>query len=382
MERTNDRIEEQRKKVSTTKAKSIKSINALQSFFTSMYWTTMKWVALICGCTMVAVITGGLVVELIDTLSSNGAHSFNGWWTLIVGGVVYALTIPLALFFEKSMINKMEVLMNAILAVADGDMNVKIDVSEEDDFKIVYEHFNNMVEEIKFGKNLRNEMANSFSHELKTPLASINGFARMLKNDDLPPEKKNQYLDMIISQSGRLSKLAQDTLTISKLDSMKIITDKRTYRLDEQIKNVCIAMENDWSNKDIELSVDCDEVEFYGNPDMIASIFTNLLGNAIKFTPKNGEIELKLRKEGTNAVFTITDTGIGMTEETKERIFDRFYQGDTSHSTKGSGLGLAIVKQLVDLFKGEITVDSKLDEGTTFTVTLPINTAKQSHLQQ
>lgn len=381
MDRKNERKEELAKKVSTSKAKSTKSINALQSFFTSMYWTTMKWVALICGCSMSAGIIGGLVVELINTLASNGTHSFNGWWTLIVGGVVYFVTIPLALFIEKSMINKMEVLMNAILAVADGDMNVKIDVSEEDDFKVVYEHFNNMVDEIKFGKNLRNEMANSFSHELKTPLASINGFARMLKNEYLPPEKKKQYLDMIISQSGRLSKLAQDTLTISKLDSIKIITDKRMYRLDEQIKNVCISMESDWSNKDIELSVDCEELEFYGNSDMIASIFTNLLGNAIKFTPKNGEIELKLKKDGTNAVFTITDTGIGMTEETKARIFDRFYQGDTSHSTKGSGLGLAIVKQLVDLLKGEITVDSKLDEGTTFTVTLPINPGKQPHQQ-
>lgn len=371
-----DNTNKKEEQKSTVRSRSTKTVNTMQSFFNQMFWTTLRWMAMICGCAMSGGIMASLLVEGIRTWTSNGTHSFNGWWSLAVGGILYVLFIPFAWYIEKSMIDKMTVLMNGILAVADGDMNVKIELHDDDDFAVVYDSFNSMVEEIKFGKNMRNEMANSFSHELKTPLASINGFARMLKNEDLPKEKRDQYIDMIISQSGRLSKLAQDTLTISKLDSMKIITDKRVYRLDEQVKNVCISMENEWSDKDIELSVDCDEVEYFGNPDMVASIFINLLGNAIKFTPRNGEIALSLKRSGNNAVFTIADTGIGMTEETKERIFDRFYQGDTSHSTKGSGLGLAIVKQLVDILKGKIEVNSKIDEGTTFIVTLPIPNAQ------
>ena len=368
-----DNLEQnKRENGSQSKVKTSKSsINALERYFNKAFWTTLKWMSMICGCAMSGGIMASLIVEAIRTWTSGGTHTFNGWWSLAVGVILYASFIPFAYFVEKNMIDKTTVLMNAIIAVSEGDLDVKIETNDDDDFNVVYEHFNNMVEEIKLGKNVKSDMANSFSHELKTPLASINGFARMLKNDDLPPEKKKKYLDMIISQSGRLSKLAQDTLTLSRLDAMKIVTDKRIYRLDEQVKNVCIAMEGEWSVKDIELSVDCDEVEYYGNSDIMASVFTNLLNNAIKFTPKNGEISITLKNEGKNARFTITDTGIGMSEEAQARIFERFYQADSSHSGQGSGLGLSIVKQIVDMVGGKIEVKSRLDEGTTFIVTLP-----------
>ena len=354
-------------KVKTSKS----SINALEMYFNNAFWTTLKWLAMICGSAMSGGIMASLLVEAIRTWTSGGTHTFNGWWSVAVGTILYVLFIPFAYFVEKNMIDRMAVLMKAILAVADGDLDVRIEETTDDDFNLVYEHFNNMVEEIKLGKSIKSDMANSFSHELKTPLASINGFAKMLKNDDLPPEKKKKYLDMIISQSGRLSKLAQDTLTLSRLDAMKIVTDKRIYRLDEQVKNVCIEMEGAWSVKDVELSVDCDEVEYYGNSDIMASVFTNLLNNAIKFTPKNGEISITLKNEGKDARFTITDTGIGMSEEAQARIFERFYQADSSHSGQGSGLGLSIVKQIVDMVGGKIEVISHPDEGTTFIVTLP-----------
>lgn len=359
-------------KVKTSKS----SINALERYFNKAFWTTVKWMSMICGCAMSGSVIASLFVEAVRTWTSGGTHTFNGWWSLGVGIISYLLFIPFAYFVEKNMIDKTTVLMNAIIAVSEGDLDVKIETNDDDDFNVVYEHFNNMVEEIKLGKNVKSDMANSFSHELKTPLASINGFARMLKNDDLPPEKKKKYLDMIISQSGRLSKLAQDTLTLSRLDAMKIMTDKRVYRLDEQVKNVCIAMEGEWSVKDLELSVDCEEVEYYGNSDIMASVFTNLLNNAIKFTPKNGEISITLKNDGKNARFTISDTGIGMTEEAKARIFERFYQADSSHSGQGSGLGLSIVKQIVDMVGGKIDVISHPDEGTTFVVTLP-NSAEE-----
>lgn len=216
----------------------------------------------------------------------------------------------------------------------------------------------------------KNDFINNFSHEFKTPISSIIGFAEELERDDITKEERKLYLSIIISESKRLANLSSNILLLTKLENQMIITNKKTFSLDEQIRNTILMMQDDWKSKNVNLELSLEAVEYYGNPELIKQIWINLINNAIKFTDENGTIKINLKTDDTKIIVVIEDNGIGMEPEIIKHIFDKFYQGDASRATKGKGLGLSLVKKIVDLSKGTIEVKSKIDQGTTFTIYL------------
>ncbi|QKE72361.1 HAMP domain-containing histidine kinase [Arthrobacter citreus] len=233
---------------------------------------------------------------------------------------------------------------------------------------------NQMAEELTLREKLNQEFISNVSHEIQSPLTAIKGFTHMLKNPQLTTAERNHYIDIIEKESNRLSNLSKNMQKLSWLEEMNTDIKKQNFRLDQQIREVVLTMEYQWSQKDIELSVQLEEVQYIGNEELLGQVWMNLLDNAIKFTQKTGQIHLELTKTQREIVVKITDNGIGIAEEEQLRIFERFYKSDRSRNSqkKGSGLGLSIVQKIVELHNGIIVVSSIPSEGTTFTVTLSI----------
>jgi signal transduction histidine kinase len=233
--------------------------------------------------------------------------------------------------------------------------------------------FNQMASDLDGIEMFRNDFINNFSHEFKTPIVSIRGFARRLQQENLTEEQKKEYIDIIVAESERLSTMAQNVLLLTKLENQNIVSEKTEFYLDEQIRRCILLLEKTWSEKDIELDLDFDEIKYVFNEEMLSHVWINLLSNAIKFTPDGGKIVCQLKREDEGVAFRIKDSGAGIPEDVKTRIFEKFYQGDSSHSTAGNGIGLNIVKRVVDLAHGKIEVNSEEGNGSEFVVILPKN---------
>ena len=255
--------------------------------------------------------------------------------------------------------------------------NYKARVKERDkadaltEFGELERSFNQMACELEGVEIFRNDFINNFSHEFKTPIVSIRGFARRLQSDNLSEEQRKEYLEIIVSESEHLVNMSANILLLSKLENQQIVNDKTRFDLDEHIRKSILLLEKEWSDKDIELDIDLEPIKYTFNEEMLSHVFVNLFSNSIKFTPSGGKISCTLRRDGDNVVFKIFDNGIGMNEETMSRIFEKFYQGDTSHSRAGNGIGLNIVGRVVTLAGGSISVESEYGAGSTFTVILP-----------
>lgn len=262
-------------------------------------------------------------------------------------------------------------LSDGISQIADGNFGFRLDPEKSGPMKETFINFNKMGAELQSVQTLHNDFINSFSHEFKTPITSINGFATLLLEENVTEEDKRKYLQIIADESERLAAMSSNTLLLSKLESQQIITDKKPYPLDEQIKQCAILLSKEWGRKEINFSAELEPAIYNGNTDLMQQVWINLLSNAIKFTPEHGEITVRLRKEKDCVKVEISDTGRGMSEEEMTRIFVKYFQGDISHSNKGLGLGLSIAKRIIDLCGGKIEVTSAMDEGSTFTVKLP-----------
>ena len=231
--------------------------------------------------------------------------------------------------------------------------------------------FNQMARDLEGIEMFRNDFINNFSHEFKTPIVSIRGFARQLQSGSLTDEQKKEYIDIIVSESERLSIMSQNVLLLTKLENQNIVTEKTEFYLDEQIRKCILLLEKSWSEKNIELDIELDEIKYVFNEEMLSHVWINLLSNAIKFTPESGKIRCSLKKVNEGAIFEIEDNGNGMTDDVKSRIFEKFYQGDSSHSTMGNGIGLNIVQRIVYLAGGTVEVQSEPKKGAKFTIYLP-----------
>lgn len=283
-----------------------------------------------------------------------------------------ALMMELCTFFFSFVLSKrVNKIAEAMKEVTKGNFEVELKPEKLRPFRDIAVDFNKMANELRSVETLRNDFINDFSHEFKTPISSIHGFAKLLLETDVSEEERRAYLEIIAEESERLTALSRDTMMLSKLENQTIISDKENYRLDKQIRQSIILLSKSWSEKNIRMDIDLEDVTYFGNADIMSHIWMNLLNNAIKFTPENGTIRVSMRKKENQIVIYFMDTGIGMTEEEINRIFQKYYQADNSHATKGMGLGLSIVYRIVDMCKGAITVESKPGEGSTFTVTLP-----------
>ncbi|MBR2906724.1 MAG: HAMP domain-containing histidine kinase [Clostridia bacterium] len=286
--------------------------------------------------------------------------------SLIIGSALAALLSFRILYPLRETIR-------AAKKLGEGDLSVRVH-DDKGIFEVaeLQEAFNSMASDLEQTEIFRKDFISNFSHEFKTPIVSIRGFAHQLRYGDLPEERREEYLEIICKESDRLTRMASRILLLSQYENQTIVGGKTSYDLDEQLRHCILLLEKQWDEKNLELDLDLDTVRCYANEEMLAELWVNLLGNAVKFTPENGTVGVSLRQDGQNVTVRITDTGIGMPEEIRDRIFDKFYQGDSSHKSEGNGIGLTLVRRIVELCGGEITVESEEQKGSTFTVTLPI----------
>lgn len=312
-----------------------------------------------------------LATQPINYIANSGAID----WPQMLGIIsIWILILGVFEILQYRLVKRhLEKICNMIERLAHGEYGEKLKVTRFTVFRSLSNDVNLLSEELKEVQMFRNDFVNSYSHEFKTPIASINGFAQLLLTDDtLDMETRKKYLRIIADESNRLTSLASDTILLSQLDTQKIITDKKLYSLDEQLRRCVIMFSNDWMAKNIEVTGDgINEVTYYGNEDLMQHIWINLIHNAIKFTPENGKISVSSRTENGKIYVSISDTGIGMTPENAQRIFDKYYRENRNSTDKGLGLGLSIAQKIVRLCGGKIHVESQPGEGSTFTVELP-----------
>ena len=289
---------------------------------------------------------------------------------------IYSLGIgvSLILVMASHIINPLRKITEATKKVATGNLKVKVDVDRKDEIGELAQNFNIMVDELNSIEYLRKDFISNISHELKTPIASIQGFTKLLADDNLSKEEKDEYINIILEETQRLSNLSSNMLKLSKLEKQEIVTNKTEYRLDNQIRKAIIMLDEKINSKKIKISLDSSEVSIYEDEDLIMEIWINLINNAIKYSNENGEIKIKVIEKENDVKVSIKDEGIGIPKDKQERIFEKFYQVENSRAGEGSGLGLAIVKRIVDLIKGEIEVESKEKQGTKIIVSIPKET--------
>lgn len=265
-------------------------------------------------------------------------------------------------------------ILDATEQITSGNFKVRLvprhSYNNYDDLDLIMENLNQMAEELSKNEILKSDFISNVSHEIKTPLAVIQNYATAIQNDKISDQEKKAYAKTLVGASKRLSDLVMNILKLNKLENQKIVDEEIDVRLDEMIAQTIFGFEDAIDAKNITLDCDIDEVSVKSSPSYLEIVWNNLLSNAVKFTPDGGSINISVKRINGKAVVKFVDTGIGMTEETGKRIFDKFYQGDTSHAKEGNGLGLALVKRVIDVLGGKISVESQLGKGTSFTVTL------------
>ncbi|MFS0722382.1 ATP-binding protein [Paenibacillus sp. 1P07SE] len=323
--------------------------------------------------------SAGLLAFLLyrtGLLDMNQPEPIRGVYVLLY--ISLFMGVVIAALLSRRSVRPIRDMMEATSKVAKGDFSAEVRAKGSIVFELdaLAGSFNKMVQELRGIETLRSDFVRNFSHEFKTPIASISGFAKLLKKGDLSEQDKQEYLDSIIQESERLVGLSTSILNLSKVENIEIVSEKSVYRLDEQVRLAILMLEPQWSARSLHLELALDEeIDICGNKHMIQQVWMNLLDNAIKHSNSGGMLKVGLWQRGGEAVFRLEDHGSGMSEETRQRMFDKFYQGDASRATAGNGLGLTLVKRIVDLCEGTIEVESELHRGSIFTIRLPLGGA-------
>lgn len=330
---------------------------------------------------MMRVFVGGVFLVFVGSLIAAlgiGAIISNNWtlddygsvimYTLIILAISLVVGMSLAVGFSQILIKTTKPYMQALQRIGGCDFSVRVEDNRFTADIELAKNFNEAVSRLEKIETLRENFISDFSHEFKTPIVSISGFASLLKNPNLSAAERNEYLDVIIDESNRLVKLSESVLLLSRLDGQAVVKNK--YRLDEQLRQCVLLFDNECKQRRIELDLDlqCDYI--IGSVDLNSQIWINLLSNAVKFTPDGGRITISAKDDGNKVTVSVADTGLGMDDEVLQNIFNKFYQGDKSHTTPGNGLGLPIVKKIVELQNGKIDVESCVGKGSVFTITL------------
>lgn len=267
--------------------------------------------------------------------------------------------------------NPIKKLRSAMDKIADGDYSVRLeDISSSKEIMEIYTGFNLMAHELSVTEILQTDFVSNVSHEFKTPITAIEGFSVLLQESENLDEDQLDCIDKILFNSRRLSSLLGSILLLNKLENQQVATKQSKYRLDEQIRQSVVALESAWEQKNIELDVDLERLYYCGSEAMMRHVWDNLIANAIKFTPENSKVKILLREEGAHLTVRVADQGPGLSEETQKHMFDKFYQGDTSHKQDGNGLGLALVKRILSIEQAGIYAENLPEGGCCFTVKL------------
>ena len=260
--------------------------------------------------------------------------------------------------------------------ISAGDFDTRIqpvsDLSGMAEYNEIIEYINKMAQELSGVETLRTDFVSNVSHEMKTPLAVIRNYSALLSADTISDQERKEYADAIDQATRRLSSLVENILKLNKLENQQIYPQKRTYDLSEQICQCLLEFESIWEEKNIDIDTSIDDcVTVTADPELLSIVWKNLISNAMKFTENGGTVSVSVQQSSGSVLVSVSDTGCGMDSDTGRHIFEKFYQGDTSHASKGNGLGLALVKRIVDITGADITVESQLGKGSTFTVKLP-----------
>ncbi|MBP5184220.1 MAG: HAMP domain-containing histidine kinase [Lachnospiraceae bacterium] len=284
-----------------------------------------------------------------------------------------------AFIFGRLFMKPINQLVNMMNRLASGDFSVRIPAKNRfSHFPVVKEmtdSFNTMASELDKTEILRSDFINNFSHEFKTPIVSIAGFAKLLKEGNLSEEEKREYINVIEEESLRLSEMATKVLELTRIENQTILSDIAEYNLSEQLRTCFLLLENKWESKEIDFSLDFREYNIKANENLLKEVWLNIIDNAIKFTTVGGSVKIEIEDEDPYIAVKITNSGSFITDEDKKKIFSKFYQADASHSMQGNGIGLAVCKRIVELHHGRIRVKSG-EEGTTFITEIP---KKQSY---
>lgn len=322
------------------------------------------------------------MAEIIGTLLLSGLLS---WLSKMIFNRVFEIPdIVWLLFFSVIIGVTVSIVINIILLrpvvklskamkqVASGDFGIRLSADIQiQEIRDSYESFNLMVQELENTETLQTDFVANVSHEFKTPITAIEGYATLLQGGSDPSQQS--YVDRILLNTRRLSTLVGNILLLSKVSNHAIPVAKTTYRVDEQIRQAILLLEPRWLERNVEFDVELDEIVWNGPENLMHHVWSNLIGNAVKFGPKDGLVTVKLKQTDGRYEFSVTDQGAGVPEEERQRIFHKFYQLDSSHKQEGNGLGLALVKQIVDGCDGSINVENLPEGGCRFVVTLPMN---------
>ena len=319
------------------------------------------------------IMTTGLVFLVMWYFSNDNSIKLQNVSVLSIFVLTLVLGTFIMLALRRLFICPFIKLTDAMNKVAKGDFSIQLDCdSRQSDIIEIYTSFNTMVRELSQTDTLQTDFISNVSHEFKTPINAIEGYASLLQDSSLSGEEQSTYVDKIMFNTRRLSELVGNVLLLSKISNQSIQPKLSSYRLDEQVRQSILALESKWEKKDIEFDIELDDMVYTGMENLMGHVWTNLIDNAVKFSPVGGEILIRLEKEKNKARFIIKNAGPVIPEQSFEKVFTRFYQCDASRKSEGNGLGLALAKSIVDDSGGSICVQSSGPEGTVFEVLLPL----------
>lgn len=328
---------------------------------------------------LTAIVLATLAVWLCNKLGifSQAIDEMNLWMVAVLtGGISLLIGATLSLLFGKFSLRPINTLINHINRLASGNFRTRLHfggmIADHPIFNEISDSFNTLAEELEHTELLREDFINSFSHEFKSPIVSIAGLAKLLNRDDLPEDRRRQYLTAIEEESLRLANMATNVLNLTKVENQTILTDVKLLNVSEQIRSCVLLLENRWTKKEIDLQLDFDEYFAEANEDLLKQVWMNLLDNAIKFSPKGGTVTVTIGQREHGLSVSISNFGEPIPQEARKMLFHKFYQADESHASEGNGLGLAIVHRIVALHEGQIAVFCE-DHTIRFQVDLPQN---------
>lgn len=308
-----------------------------------------------------------LVAELLNLTISN-LHPL--LWVLILG---LFIGVGASVGINQLLLMPIMRLVRAMQQVADGDFSIQLDPNTSiREMADIYSTFNMMTKALSSTEMLQSDFISNVSHEFKTPINAIEGYTMLLQGGN-PTKQQLSYIDRILLNTRRLSTLVGNILLLSKVDNHNVLSNQTKFRLDEQIRQAIVLLEPQWTAKELDVDVDLEEAIWVGPENLMQHVWSNLIGNAIKFDPVGGLVRIRLSHDEAGIHFTVEDTGPGIPDDEKKAVFGRFYQADSSHKQEGNGLGLALCQQILKICHGSIQLDDSPAGGARFTVTLPYN---------
>ena len=323
----------------------------------------------------ILLVVGGIILVLIETgVWAQMRENLFGWAFVLLVTFSVIIGAGMTYLLGKLVMKPMNRIINTMNELASGNFKARLHftgpLTVNPTIKEFTDSFNQMANELDHTEILRSDFINNFSHEFKTPIVSISGFAKLLQSGNLTESQRKEYTEIIAEESKRLSDMATNVLNLSRIESRTILTDVSSFNLSEQLRSCILLLDEKWTAKNLEIDPDFDEYRIEANEELLRQVWINLLDNAVKFANENGRVSVRIKKDGGVLAVSISNTGSYIPPEELERIFVKFYQSDRSHASSGNGIGLAIVKKIVELHEGLVACTSGKGE-TTFTVYLP-----------